>query len=170
MRRAILALALLLMLPVLMLGALFTPWGLGMAGGMAVRFVPGLTLEGVSGPLPGRLAVGRLALADAEGVWLDVEQAELALHWRDLTRWRVRLDAVRVARLALHRLPGPPSPEPAAPLTLPSLPRLPVALDIRRLDVARLELGEAVLGQAAALSLGGSAAMDGARAGGSVEP
>jgi translocation and assembly module TamB len=164
MRRLLLILAVLLALPVLAVGALLTPWGLSWAAGFAAGFVPGLRLEGVTGPLPARLAAERLSMADAEGEWLAVEGAELRLAWRDLLDGRLRLEAVAARRIALHRLPpsAPAAPAPA-PLALPRMPHLPLPIRIERLELARIELGEAVLGQAAALSLTGELGLEAAR-------
>ncbi|WP_431302833.1 translocation/assembly module TamB domain-containing protein [Sediminicoccus sp. BL-A-41-H5] len=148
----------LVLLPVLALGALLTPWGLSAVAG----FVPGLRTEGISGPLPARLAVERLSMSDADGTWLEVEGAELRLAWRDLLSWRLRLEAVAARRIALHRLPPSESAEPA-PLAVPRMPHLPLPIRIERLDLARLELGAPVLGQAAALSLRGDLALEAAR-------
>ncbi|MDB5411924.1 MAG: hypothetical protein JWR10_259 [Rubritepida sp.] len=156
-------LGLLILVPVLLIGALFTPWGLRTVAGLAPRFVPGLEIEGVTGPLPGRLAVARVRMGDRDGVWLEVEQAEIALRWRELWNRRVVLDAVRVGRVAVLRLPASdPSapPAPSTPFALPSVPQLPVAIRIEALDAARIELGAAVAGQEVALSLRGSAAIE----------
>ncbi|UPY35733.1 translocation/assembly module TamB domain-containing protein [Sediminicoccus sp. KRV36] len=158
MRRALLIIAFMLGLPVLLLGALLTPWGLGVALG----FVPGLQLEGLSGPLPGRLGAERVSLTDPEGTWLEAEGVEIQLAWRDLLAGRVRLEAVGARRLILHRLPpSAPTAEPA-PFALPRLPHLPVAIRLEGVDLPRVELGEAVLGQAASLSLVGSLALEAA--------
>ena len=158
MRRAFLILTLLLLLPVALLGALLTPWGLGLAAG----FVPGLKVEGISSGLPSRLGVQRFSLSDTEGPWLEVEGAELRLAWRELWERRLRLESFTAQRIALHRLP-PSAPAEPAPLALPQLPHLPLALAVDRLALARIELGAPVLGQAAAVSLEGAVGLEAAR-------
>ncbi len=162
MRRLLLILLVLLALPVLAVGALLTPWGLSWAAGFGAGFVPGLRVEGVTGPLPARLAIERLSLSDAEGAWLEAEGTELRLAWRELLSGRLRLEAVTARRIALHRLP-PSAPAEPAPLDLPRLPHLPLAIRIERLELSRIELGEALLGQAAAFSLAGELGLDAAR-------
>jgi translocation and assembly module TamB len=162
MRRLLLILLVLLALPLLAVGALLTPWGLSWAAGFAAGFVPGLRLEGVTGPLPARLAVERLGLADAGGEWLEVEGAEIRLAWRDLLHGRLRLEAVAARQVALHRLP-PSAPAEPQPLALPRLPHLPLPIRIERLELARIELGAPVLGEAAALSLAGDLGLEAAR-------
>jgi translocation and assembly module TamB len=127
---------------------------------LAAGAVPGLTIEGLTGPLPSRIGVARLAMADAEGPWLELEGAEIALDLPALLRREARITVVAARRLALHRLPPatepPPPPDPNAPL-IPTLPSLPVDVRIDRLAIERIELGEPVAGVAAVLSAQGEA-------------
>lgn len=125
--------------------------------------VPGLHLEGLSGPLPGRIGVARLTMSDDDGPWLELEDAQIALDLSALLRREARITAITARRVALLRLPPgdgtpPPPPEPGAPL-VPAMPDLPVALRLDRLAVERIELGAAVIGTAAAISVEGEAAL-----------
>ncbi len=126
--------------------------------------VPGLSLEGLEGPLPGRLALKRITMADARGVWLEVEGARLAWDPLALLGRAAHVTLLAADRVALHRLPeaGPdPVPaEPPGPL-IPQLPQLPLDIRLDRLEVARIEIGPALAGEAAALRLGGNATLDG---------
>ncbi|MGG5808525.1 translocation/assembly module TamB domain-containing protein [Falsiroseomonas sp. CW058] len=129
---------------------------------LAAAQVPGLALEGLEGPLPGRLGIARLTLRDEAGVWLEVEGARLAWDPRALLRRELRVEALTARRVAVHRAPlgaDPPAPSEPGPL-LPDLPQLPVALRLDRLEVARIELGEALAGAAAVLRAEGRAALD----------
>ncbi|MDB5376556.1 MAG: hypothetical protein JWR00_1002, partial [Rubritepida sp.] len=166
MRWLAILLGILILIPVLLISALATPFGLNAVAGLATRFVPGLELEGVSGPLPGHLAVRRIGMRDADGPWVEIEDARIDLAWRDLFDRRATLTAVHVRRIAVNRLPpsdpnAPPS-QPT-PVAIPSLPQLPVAVRIDALEVERIEIGEAVAGRAAALSLRGSLSLEGRR-------
>jgi translocation and assembly module TamB len=120
--------------------------------------VPGLSIEGLTGPLPSRIGVARLAMTDAEGPWLELEGAEIALDLPALLGREARITVLSARRVALHRLPPssepPPPPDPNAPL-IPALPELPVSVRLDRLAVERIELGEAVAGVAAVLSAEG---------------
>jgi translocation and assembly module TamB len=169
MRRAFriligLVLALPLLLVALVAGALV--WANGESGRttiarLASENVPGLILEGLQGPLPGRIGVARLVMADGNGAWLEVEDAVIALDLWALLRREARIEAVAARRIALHRLPPPGEPtppDPDAPL-IPALPDLPVALRLDRLAADRIELGEAVAGVAAVLSAEGEAVL-----------
>ncbi len=119
-------------------------------------------IQGLAGPLPQRLTLDRLVLRDREGVWLTLEDAEVA--WRPLALLTGQLAVTRVtaARLELPRLPAAPEdaapapPEDAeAPFTVPE-PPLSLRLDTLRVD--RIDLGAPVLGEAASFRLAGQAA------------
>jgi translocation and assembly module TamB len=161
-----LVLAVLLLPPLLVGGALLyanTEGGRDRLASLVETFVPGLRLEGLSGPLPGRLGIRRLTLSDDQGVWLEVENARLAWDPRALLRRKAHVNLLAAERVALHRLPpsapDQPPAEPGGPL-LPELPQLPLGLRLDRLEVGRIELGEAVLGQAAVLRAEGTAQLD----------
>ncbi|BDG72817.1 translocation/assembly module TamB domain-containing protein [Roseomonas fluvialis] len=164
------AVALLVGLPVLVLlllgGALLwanTEGGRGFVARQAGVLVQGLSIEGLTGPLPGRIGVARLAMADDSGAWLEVEDAAIAFDLMALLRRDLRITSAQARRVALHRLPPatdpPPPPDPDAPL-IPALPSLPVAVHLDRLAIERIELGAPVMGVAAVLTLDGSASLD----------
>lgn len=153
----------LLLLSILAVGFLLaTPLGNRQVARVAQWAVPGLVLEGVSGPLPGRLSLTRATLADEDGVWLTVEDATLRLEWTALFGREAHITRLEAARIHLARLPeGEPDPDPTPGITLPSLPQLPVAIRLDALEVARLELGADVPGGPAALSARGHARLAG---------
>ncbi|MCK8783357.1 translocation/assembly module TamB domain-containing protein [Roseomonas sp. NAR14] len=143
-----------------------SPSGQAMLVRLANEQVPGMTLEGLSGPLPAGVGIGRLVMADAKGPWLELDDARLGLDWLALaTKREARIEVVAARRLRLDRLPEsetPAEPEPSGGGGF-SLPRLPLAVRLDRLAVDRIELGEAVAGHAAVLSVNGNAALaDGA--------
>jgi translocation and assembly module TamB len=106
-----------------------------------------------------RLTVGRLSLADEDGVWLEAE--ELVIDWRprDLLARTVTLDELSARRIAVERAPILPEreeteDEPAG--------ELPVDIRVALLRVNAIELGEALAGERAVLSAQGRlGAMDG---------
>jgi translocation and assembly module TamB len=162
------ALLLAVMLPLLALGAALlwanTESGRGAITRLAMATVPGLVLEGLEGPLPGRLGLARLAMADAEGVWLEVEQARLTWDVRRLLTGTLRIEQISAARLALHRLPNPeaappPADAPPEPL-LPELPHAPLPVLLDRLSIGEVALGAPLLGEALALRVEGRGRLD----------
>ncbi len=121
-------------------------------------------MEGLTGPLPGRIGVARVVMADADGAWVEVNDAEVVLDLAALLRRELRVTTLAARRVALHRLPPgdgtpPPPPDPDAPL-IPPLPSLPVAVHLDRIAVERIELGAPLLGTAAVLALAGSASLE----------
>jgi translocation and assembly module TamB len=150
-----------LLLAVGLLGANTAP-GRAAIERLVAALVPGLVLEGLEGPLPGRPGFARLTLADDQGIWLEIEDARLVWSPRALLRGEAHVEALTARRVALHRLPAsdtPPDPTPPAPL-LPDLPSLPVAIRLDRLEAARIELGAAVLGEATVLRAAASGRID----------
>ena len=157
-------LAVLILLPALLLLGIATPWGAARLAGVAMWAVPGLTIEGLGGPLPSRLTLARATLADGDGPWLSLEDVAIDLEWSALLRGEAHLRQLRAARVQLLRLPpGEPAPAPTAPepFTMPGLPQLPVSIRLDQFAVSRLELGPAVLGEAVALALEGEARLGG---------
>ena len=151
--------------PLLLAGALVfanTAPGRAAIERLAAAFVPGLVIEGLEGPLPGRPGFARLTLADEAGVWLEIEEARLAWNPRALLRREAHVEALTARRIALHRLPpGEPDPEPAPPgPLLPELPSLPVAIVLDRLALERVEIGAPVLGEPAVLRASATGRLD----------
>ncbi|GAA0587278.1 translocation/assembly module TamB domain-containing protein [Craurococcus roseus] len=125
---------------------------------LASAQVPGLAIEGLHGPLPSVAGAARITMADADGVWLTVDGARLALDYSALLRREFRIEAVEADRIEIVRppLPGPETPpEPRQPSegVLPRLPELPVAVSLDRLEVRRLEIGEPVVGTPSAFAV-----------------
>lgn len=152
-------LGLLLGLPVLaVLGALLaanTAPGRAAIERLAAGAVPGLTVAGLDGPLPGRLLLAAAELADEDGPWLRLSGLVVQPDWAALLRGEARLTALSAEEVTLLRLPaGEAAPAPAGPVAAPELP-LPVALD--RLEIGRLRIAGPVLGVPLDLSLRGAA-------------
>ena len=141
--------AVLILLPILLVGGVLlganTAPGQRAIAGLAARFVPGLTIEGLNGPIPGSPGFDRLTMADAKGPWLVVENAKINLDLMALLHRELLIERVAASRVALLRLPEsepkPPEPPPSEPASLiPTPPALPVAVRLRALDVARIEI------------------------------
>ncbi|MGR3468058.1 MAG: translocation/assembly module TamB domain-containing protein [Shimia sp.] len=121
-------------------------------------------IEGFAGALSSRATLDRLTIADAEGVWLTLEGAELDWNRSALLRGRLEVEALTATSLSIPRAPvteeEAPSPE-AQPITIPTIPDLPVSIAIERFAIDVLRLGEPILGQAAEFSLSGDALLQG---------
>jgi translocation and assembly module TamB len=160
-----------LLLSALLLLGLAYGWAQSESGRawIAGRLSEALSLPGETevsiGRLEGRLPhaprIRTLALADADGTWLEARSIEI--DWRpwslldrvvDVTN--LTADEIRVARLPRA---GPDAAEEPA---MPALPRW--SLRVGSLEITPVELGEALLGEAASLRIAGALRTDAARA------
>jgi translocation and assembly module TamB len=109
-------------------------------------------IVGFEGALSAAASFERMTIADAQGVWLTLEDVVLDWNRAALLRGRLEVTELSAARIDISRAPVPAEaalPDPQAkPFTLPQLPELPVSIDIAALNVARLTLGAALLGEA----------------------
>ena len=116
-----------------------------------------VNIQGFEGALSSEASIDVLTIADAEGVWLTLEDVVLNWSRAALLRGAIDVRELSAARIVVVRPPlsedSGPSPE-AQPFALPELP-VSVALDQLRID--QVELGEAFLGEPITVSLNGSA-------------
>nr|WP_300975949.1 hypothetical protein [Yoonia sp.] len=118
-----------------------------------------VTITGFEGALRSEARIAQMTIADAEGVWLTLE--DLVLQWNraSLLRGAISVQQLRAGRMILSRAPvggdSGPSPE-ARPF---SLPDLPVSVSIGALDIARIEIDQSFLGEAVVASVQGAASL-----------
>ncbi|MCU0838924.1 MAG: hypothetical protein MUE49_09405, partial [Rhodospirillales bacterium] len=149
------------------LALLSTPWGretLARVAGHAASAATGydIRIDGLEPGLPFRLAIARLTMGDAEGVWLTADRIDVALSRQALLMaGRLVIDRAGAAAITLARLPtdGADAEGDATRGGGFSLPRLPV---IQRLELPEIALAEPVVGEAMTLRAeGGVIALDG---------
>jgi autotransporter translocation and assembly factor TamB len=118
-------------------------------------------VSGFEGALSSRASLDSMTIADDEGVWLVLRNAELDWNRSALLRGRLEVTSLTAEEILLPRLPNPgedlPSPE-AQPF---SLPDLPVAIEIGEIAAGSVFLGAPLLGEEATVSLAGSASLSG---------
>lgn len=123
-----------------------------------------VNLTGFQGALSSAASFDRMTISDAEGIWLTLEDVVLNWNRAALLRGRLEVEELSAARIDIARLPkGEEDKLPdaeAKPFTLPKLPELPVAVDIKSITIAQVTLGEAVMGEAAQLSLNARAILN----------
>jgi len=115
-----------------------------------------LSIGTLEGPLPQRLELRQVTLADGEGRLLAFDR--LVLRWRPLAllQRRIEIVALEADRVELDRLPagdGEATPS-EGPLRI-ALPELPLSLVLERLAVEELMLGPALAGVPARLGIEG---------------
>lgn len=128
-------------------------------------------ITGFTGALRASARLEELTIADADGVWLTLTDAELDWQRAALLRGRLEIDTLSAQSLTLSRLPTTEAPESDAGFTLPELPApeasrfalpdLPVAIRIGEVSIADVSIGEPVFGAEAQVSLEGSATLEG---------
>ncbi len=117
-----------------------------------------VTVTGFTGALSSNATMDKLTIADAEGIWLTIEDASLVWSRLALLRGRLQVEELTAGHIELVRIPKaeakPPSPKDAEvqPFTLPDLP---VSIEIDTLRADNLDLGADILGEAAKLMLNG---------------
>jgi len=137
------------------------------SGGLLVDFLEdtlsgesrAIRVTGLEGALSSRATLDKLTVADADGVWLTIEGAELDWNRLALLRGNFSVNALKADRIHIERAPTTPLEDPdlPAPEATPfQLPELPVAIKIGELSVAELTLGEQLAGVAAVLDVDGT--------------
>ena len=116
-----------------------------------------IRLSGISGLLSSKATVERITISDPEGIWLQIEDAEIDWSRSALLSGALEIKTLKAAHVDFPRGPVPEpgiaTPE-AAPLRVPDLP---VSVSLDEFGVESLTLGEALVGLEAELSVAGSA-------------
>ncbi|QPM90406.1 translocation/assembly module TamB domain-containing protein [Pseudooceanicola algae] len=118
-------------------------------------------ITGFEGALSTQATLGKMTIADDDGIWLELDNA--VLDWRRLAllRGRLQINELTAESLTIYRLPptvedtSAPAPESSGF----SLPDLPVSINLDQMRLDKVDLREPVFGQAAVLSLTGKAAL-----------
>ncbi|MEP1767830.1 MAG: translocation/assembly module TamB domain-containing protein [Sulfitobacter sp.] len=114
-------------------------------------------ISGFTGALSSSASFSRMTISDADGVWLSMEDVVLDWNRSALLGGRLEVEQLSAARIDIPRLPkseGTTLPEAeATPFTLPTLPELPVSIDIAALTIAELRLGAPLVGEEVTLQM-----------------
>jgi translocation and assembly module TamB len=125
----------------------YTPPGLTLVGRLAASLSGGtVRVTGLSGFFPNHLRVARLEVADAEGVWLSIDNAVVDWSALSMLSNHVAVEKVSAARVAVLRRPMPSGAGNG------QTPRI----DITALSLPHIEIGASVIGHAASLSASGA--------------
>ncbi|WP_119389748.1 translocation/assembly module TamB domain-containing protein [Taklimakanibacter lacteus] len=151
------ALAGLVLLVAVLFGFIQTGPGKNLLASLAGSLASGngvtVTVSGIEGFVPSNMRIRRIAAADEQGTFAEIEGIDLAWSPRALLNGMVSAETIAIRKIALERLPDlPPDPQ-APPSSGLALPRL----DIGRLDLAEIDIAEPVFGEPLRLSFTGSA-------------
>ncbi len=121
---------------------------------------------GLQGALSSRATIQEITVADDQGVWLTIKNAELDWNRLGLLRGRFSVNTLTAQEVDIARAPGTTTkdaPPPSAETQPFQLPELPVSIEIGELRVDDLSLGEPLIGVAAELQVNGNLSLaDGA--------
>ncbi len=118
-----------------------------------------IRVTGLSGALSSRATIEQITVADDQGIWLTIRNAELDWNRLALLRGRFSVNALIAEEIDIARTPGPTTTDDpgASAETQPfQLPDLPVSIEIGEIRVDDLSLGEPVIGVAAVLEMFGT--------------
>ncbi len=114
-------------------------------------------INGFAGAFSSEATVAQITFADADGIWLTLEDVVLNWNRSALLRGRIEIEELSTARISLPRLPvAEEDALPPAEAQGFTLPDLPVSVDINKLAASEIVLGAPVLGQDARLRLDAS--------------
>lgn len=105
----------------------------------------GVAISGLEGRFPDDLHIGRIAVADAGGTWLEVENAVLDWSPTALIHKNVKVATLSASRVHVGRYPASSGGNAASSSSSGSTGKFGYRLDVARLQVDRIELPEAVL-------------------------
>ena len=114
-----------------------------------------IRIRGIDGLLASDAKVAEITVADSEGVWLTIREADIVWTRRALFSKRLKIDSLSANSIEITRPPVPDPSLPALEAEPFSLPELPLSVEIGALNVERIALGEALLGQSAELQISG---------------
>ena len=120
-----------------------------------------VSIDGFAGALSSEATLERLTIADADGVWLTLENATLVWTRSALLRGAIDVDELSAKRLIIERAPLPSTAIPSAQATPFSLPDLPVSVSLGSLAIDEIVLGSIFLGEPVSLNVAGSAELSG---------
>ena len=116
-----------------------------------------VTIQGFAGALSSEATIDVLSIADADGVWLTVEDIVLTWNRSALLRGAIDVQELSAARIVVSRAPLAENTGPSPEAQSFSLPELPVSVSLDQLRIDRVELGEVFLGESIAVALEGTA-------------
>lgn len=114
-------------------------------------------IEGFQGALNSTASLTKLTIADADGIWLTITDAELVWTRSALLRGALEIDSLKAKRVELTRLPVSDAAAVSPEATPFALPELPVSVRLGALELEELALGVDVMGLALLATASGNA-------------
>lgn len=118
-------------------------------------------IEGFRGALSSRATFERITIADADGIWLTLNDGAIQWNRSALLRRRIEIAELSAAQILLPRPPLPEETAVQSETTEFALPELPVGVNVQHIAADRVELGAPVIGIPAVIQLDGNMRLDG---------
>lgn len=119
-----------------------------------------IAISEIQGVLSSKAAIGKITVADRQGVWLTITNARIDWSRLALLRGRLDINTLAADSIDIARKPLPDESLPSPESSGFQMPELPVAVYLRQLDVPRLALGPNVVGPQAEIKLAGNISLD----------
>lgn len=121
-----------------------------------------IRIRGIQGALSSEATIDEITVADREGVWLRISNAQI--DWSRSTlllRQRLEVERLAAGEIQVLRQPLPDEDLPAPEATPLQVPELPIAVNLENLEIERLAFDEDVFGLQSVLTVEGSLAIEG---------
>lgn len=105
-----------------------------------------IRFSGIRGALTSEAAIDEITIADRDGVWLRVQNAEIVWTRLALLRGRLEINRLTADRIEVIRRPLPDRGLPAPESRRFELPDLPVSVNIEEFQIASANFGAGVFG------------------------
>ncbi|MEP1612189.1 MAG: translocation/assembly module TamB domain-containing protein [Roseobacter sp.] len=142
-------------------------------GGFLTRTIEGalsgagreVNIIGFAGALSSEATFEQMTIADAQGIWLTLDDVSLIWSRTALLRGRLEVNSLTAQLLKVERLPEPGE----TPVEVPSaeaeefsleLPELPVSINLESFEVAEIDLGAPIIGEPVRLALQAAVRLD----------
>lgn len=110
-----------------------------------------VVIEDLSGTLPHDLKIGRITIADKQGVWLEIVQAHLDWHPLAALRGKWRVDALEAETIRIDRLPQAEEEKQASSFVMPKIPDL----SLQKLHIGEIDISANITGARQRLTASG---------------
>lgn len=115
-----------------------------------------IRIQNIEGVLSSNARIGAITVADNDGVWLRITDAEIVWSRSALIfSQRLQIDRLAAARIEMLRRPLPDESLPAPESSSFRLPELPVAVNLDALEAPFVSFGQDVFGLQSELSVAG---------------
>ncbi|UPH72260.1 translocation/assembly module TamB domain-containing protein [Abyssibius alkaniclasticus] len=112
-----------------------------------------ISIRGVEGALSSSARIAEITIADEDGVWLQLRDAQIDWRRTALLRGRLEIDNLQAGQINFIRKPLPMDSGPSPEASGFNLPDLPVDIEIRNVSSDDIRLGQDVIGLEAQLAL-----------------